>query len=248
MHAYMNIHIHICTCQFAMKTLAALHNIWGTRYLCVYAYVHEYIHTLWNYQEANLGSSGQVYCSSFYSTRAHTQRACDVCVCVCVCRERERERGRERDTYIHTYIHPYIHTYTRTGGNKISAAGAKSMAAALFYTPLMSLDISYNDLNSDGMMAIASALPFQTRLSTLNVRGNRIGLAGLSALLTGLRNPDVVTTFDLAENSICSGGMAALASWMYANTSLRDLDLSGNTVCAGEPNSGEDVDLVGFSR
>jgi len=67
------------------------------------------------------------------------------------------------------------------GNNGIRTVGANAVAAMVAVTGgLTALDLSFNDLNDDGVSAVCEAIQSnkETKLASLNFRNNGIGLVG----------------------------------------------------------------------
>ena len=76
-----------------------------------------------------------------------------------------------------------------TRSNRISRDGAAQLAKLLERDPpLTHLDLGYNRIENEGVMAIATALSnFNTTLKVLSVAGNSVRSKGLCALAASLR-------------------------------------------------------------
>lgn len=136
----------------------------------------------------------------------------------------------------------------RGAGNKIGLAGAKSLAAAFFHSPLVSIDISFNELGSEGMSLIAHSFPFQTRMTALNVQGNTIGVAGARNLASGLRTLSCLRALDVADNCLSSAGLEALCQCLSSNIGLASLNLCNNPIVSGEEIGGQDDRHAGLAK
>lgn len=135
--------------------------------------------------------------------------------------------------------------------NGLTAAGTKLLAAA---PPQLSrLDISRNELGSDGAQALGEALP-SLRIQSLAVGGTGLGAEGLTEVLRagGGRLTELVAdaagvgvdgarmlaraselaavrVLDLSKNELGSRGVAAVAASPHL-TNLRHLALDGNAI------------------
>eukprot|EP00281_Chroomonas_sp_CCMP1168_P016547 CAMPEP_0206217426 /NCGR_PEP_ID=MMETSP0047_2-20121206/3269_1 /ASSEMBLY_ACC=CAM_ASM_000192 /TAXON_ID=195065 /ORGANISM="Chroomonas mesostigmatica_cf, Strain CCMP1168" /LENGTH=682 /DNA_ID=CAMNT_0053639881 /DNA_START=103 /DNA_END=2147 /DNA_ORIENTATION=+ len=133
-------------------------------------------------------------------------------------------------------------------GNKIGMHGARSLAAALFHTPLVSLDSSFNELGAEGVSVISNAFTFQTCLATLSLRGNKMGLAGVRSLVQGLRMINCLQSLNLSENRLGSDSLEALCPCLQAHSGLTQLNLSGNALLALEETVGKAANHGGVTR
>ncbi|NDE14282.1 hypothetical protein EBZ80_05055 [bacterium] len=112
------------------------------------------------------------------------------------------------------------------GENRIRNGGA-SLAAGLAGCPaLRSLGLGMNDLDDNGITAVAGAFQSLTKLETLNLSGNRFGVAGTAAVADAFRYLPVLRTLDLSVNSLGSEGAAAVADALRHVPVLTSLDLS----------------------
>ena len=91
-------------------------------------------------------------------------------------------------------------------------------------TNMEHLDLSRNDINSDGAASLACALQYLTTLNDLYLSYNNIGPAGMTALSKGLLYRTYLTRLDLSHNDIdLEGAKAVITSLkgchhlLYAN-------------------------------
>jgi len=113
--------------------------------------------------------------------------------------------------------------------DRLAAPHAKAVAAALDgNTTIAELDLSYNNIDDEGVAALADALRRNRALLRLDLRGNDIGAAGCAALASALADPAgsaALTDLNLNGNPIGDDGAVALADMLRVNTTLLDLDV-----------------------
>ena len=83
------------------------------------------------------------------------------------------------------------------------------------------LDLSYNDINSDGAASLACALQYLTTLETLSLSHNNIGPDGMTALSKGLLYLTTLTRLDLSHNDIDLEGAKAVITSLKGCHHLR---------------------------
>ena len=127
----------------------------------------------------------------------------------------------------------------RGGGNRIGSLGMKSLSSALYWNPLVDVDLSYNELGLEGAQSLSIALCVNTSVTRLSLRGNHMGAAGVVSVC-GLfvRNCGIVT-LDLAENDADVDASDPLAKNLAFLTSLSHLDLSFNALTVRRGGIGE---------
>ena len=113
--------------------------------------------------------------------------------------------------------------------DRLAAPHAKAVAAALDgNTTIAELDLSYNNIDDEGVAALADALRRNRALLRLDLRGNDVGAAGCAALASALADPAgaaALTDLNLNGNPIGDDGAVALADMLRVNTTLLDLDV-----------------------
>ena len=115
--------------------------------------------------------------------------------------------------------------------NNIDSGGAVALVEGLkSCTNLQTLAISENNIGSDGVAALSQGLKFCTNLQTLAISENNIGSNGAAALSQGLKFCTNLRTLDISENNIASDGAAALSQGLKFCTNLRTLDISENNI------------------
>ena len=92
------------------------------------------------------------------------------------------------------------------------------------------LDLSHNDINSDGAASLACTLQFLTTLQKLYLSHNNIGPAGITALSKELLHLTNLRDLELSHNNIGPAGITALSKELLHLTNLRDLELSHNNI------------------
>eukprot|EP00770_Monocercomonoides_exilis_P006151 MONOS_6121.1-p1 / transcript=MONOS_6121.1 / gene=MONOS_6121 / organism=Monocercomonoides_exilis_PA203 / gene_product=unspecified product / transcript_product=unspecified product / location=Mono_scaffold00188:84866-85979(+) / protein_length=334 / sequence_SO=supercontig / SO=protein_coding / is_pseudo=false len=121
--------------------------------------------------------------------------------------------------------------------NSITERGGRDIGRMLNDTKLKDLDISWNELNDKGAIAITDALKQNTTLSKINMGTN--GLTGLVALqvaqiLTTSEKYQTLTSIDLSGNSLFDSktgdnGICAIFTALQANSGviLKELKMRG---------------------
>ena len=75
---------------------------------------------------------------------------------------------------------------------------------------IRNLDLTHNDINSDGAASLASALQYLTTLEGLYLSYNNIGPAGMTALSKGLLYLTILRRLNLSHNDIDFEGAKAV--------------------------------------
>ncbi|EKX46918.1 hypothetical protein GUITHDRAFT_70238, partial [Guillardia theta CCMP2712] len=86
--------------------------------------------------------------------------------------------------------------------NRIGSEGIKALMAGFFWTPLTTLDLSNNDLGSDGIKSFATAFSIHTTLLSLNLKGNHMGFHGMRSLVGMLVKHSRLTRLDVSDNNL----------------------------------------------
>ena len=120
------------------------------------------------------------------------------------------------------------------GSCKIFSPGATKIAAHLKTSSVTALNLEFNCIDSEGVVAIASALGGLTSLNLSEV--NRTGedsddMTGILALASALGESTRLTSLNLKGNCINVEAGKALAEAMQVNSTLVHLDLSSNRLC-----------------
>ena len=99
---------------------------------------------------------------------------------------------------------------------------------------LKTLNISYCDIDDQGMKSLASALEMNGSLEELDLSENdAVTGIGLTALGESLKRNRGLKTLDISYCSIDDQGMKSIASALEMNGSLEELDLSRNHAVTG---------------
>ena len=119
--------------------------------------------------------------------------------------------------------------------NNIGSDGAVALASAFQNCcQLQTLHLSDNSIGSDGAVALASACRNTSQLKNLYLRSNDIGPSGGSAFGAAFQVGSQLRLLDLSLNNICCEGAVGLASGLRGNKLLEDLDLHHNNIsCTG---------------
>ena len=120
--------------------------------------------------------------------------------------------------------------------NKITSQGARKLAELLQTnnTRVKKLDLSYNDLGDDGVIAIAHALRSNTTLTTLNLTRTNIGDRAALAMIEALSHNQALSHLHICNRNITDQTTLALAEYLKNNHTLVEL----NFVCNGITNQG----------
>jgi Ran GTPase-activating protein (RanGAP) involved in mRNA processing and transport len=138
----------------------------------------------------------------------------------------------------------------RTCGDYIGgSAGAKHVAKMLGVNGgLTALDLSFNELNDDGVSAVCEAIQSnkETKLASLNMGANGIGPVGAKSVAALVAITGALTRVDVRYNNIAGDGAAQLAAAVLGNlkiemfneipikemraNSITELDLNGKDV------------------
>ena len=114
------------------------------------------------------------------------------------------------------------------GGNALGPKGAIMVAEMIQIKPsLQHLDLRFNDICDEGMIAIADAIP-NTSIKYLYLEGNEITNIGCEALAKALLGNSTMEELFLGANSIGPKGAASLAMVITSNKTLRKLYVDGN--------------------
>ena len=97
-------------------------------------------------------------------------------------------------------------------------------------TNLQTLDISGNEIDSDGAVALAEGLKSCINLQILDISLNNITSVGATALVEGLKSFANLQQLVIGSNNIYSEGAAALAEGLKSCTNLQTLDISRNNI------------------
>ena len=116
--------------------------------------------------------------------------------------------------------------------NRIGAQGMAALSGGLFWTPLVVLDMSFNDLEAEGSEKLALVLSIHTSLTEISLRGNGMGTSGVRAVMGSLVKHQQLRVLDLADNCINAEGLKWVAEGLPLLTSLERLSLSCNQLVA----------------
>ena len=122
-------------------------------------------------------------------------------------------------------------------GNNISPVGATAVAAMVAVTGgLTALDLSFNDLNDEGVSAVCKAIQSnkETRLVSLNFKNNGIGPGGANAVAAMVAVTGALTSLNLSNNELCgltfiggtytAVGIKAIANALRSNGALTKIE------------------------
>jgi len=115
--------------------------------------------------------------------------------------------------------------------NNLQSEGVVAIAKTLaINNVLKELDLGHNDIGPEGATVLAEALETNETLQVLRLSHNFIGVEGATALAKALERNKALKELSLADNSIRSEGAVALAKALKTNITLRSLDLSENEI------------------
>ena len=124
--------------------------------------------------------------------------------------------------------------YLNIAGNNLGPGARNLLQCFKYFIYLQELDLSENDIGSDGAVALASACRNTSQLKKLNLQSNNIGPSGGSAFGAALQVGSQLRHFDLSYNNISCEGAVGLASGLRGNELLEDLYLHQNNIsCTG---------------
>ena len=93
------------------------------------------------------------------------------------------------------------------------------------------LDISKNDISSEGFLFAESFLKSTSSLHTLNLEQNLLGSKGMLLLADFLSLNSSIRTLNIAYNGIQEEGIANLSTLIAKNTKIISLFVGGNYIC-----------------
>ena len=116
------------------------------------------------------------------------------------------------------------------GGNCMGSQGILALSSSLKYRecPIEALSLPDNEIDDNGVRAVATSLQSNVNLRELFLHGNRIGSAGVTCLASALRQNQTLKSLDLSNNCIGDDGARALSEALVDNTSLTTLILGDN--------------------
>lgn len=116
--------------------------------------------------------------------------------------------------------------------NDLQDEGLSALAASLVHNKMLRhLDLRSNGISDQAVLSLQGILASNTSLSTLVLSDNNIGDLGITALSRGLANATCnLRMLDLSENEICVKGATALSKSLRTNKRLQDLNLSFNPI------------------
>ena len=106
-------------------------------------------------------------------------------------------------------------TKLNVAGNNISPVGATAVAAMVAVTGgLTALDLSFNDLNDDGVSTVCDAIQSnkETKLASLNMGANSIGPIGAKSVAAMVAVTGALIECDLSNNAMGEEGKASILS------------------------------------
>ena len=109
-------------------------------------------------------------------------------------------------------------------------SGVVALAVALNYSPLQSLDLSYNhiSLNHHGLHKLACAIEANTTLQSMHLSGNNFNSIEGIMIANALRINNSLILLSISDNEISDFGMYTFCTMLYFNTTIKQLDVSSN--------------------
>ena len=110
-------------------------------------------------------------------------------------------------------------------------SGVVALAAALNYSALQSLDLSYNYfifLYHYGVHKLACAIEANTTLQSMHLSGNNLNSIKGIMIANALRINNSLILLNISDNEISDLGMYTFCTMLYFNTTLKQLDVSSN--------------------
>ena len=92
------------------------------------------------------------------------------------------------------------------------------------------LDLSHNDIASDGAQALANLLSVSRSVTDFNLRGNNMGNRGVDAIAGVLKKHTSLRLLNPGENGILEKGAEVLAGVLKENRSITHLELRFNNI------------------
>eukprot|EP00911_Craspedida_sp_UC1_P002815 UC1_evm1s2060 len=111
--------------------------------------------------------------------------------------------------------------------NPITTAGAAEALGSLLAKnkSLVTLDLSYTDLDEEAAKHLSSGLLVNSSLRTLRLRGCKIGDGGNLSLAGALQVNTTLENLDVGETDAAIGSLIAYCTVLHQNTTLRSLNL-----------------------
>ena len=130
--------------------------------------------------------------------------------------------------------------------NRIGAQGMKTISAGLFWTPLVVLDMSYNDLGTEGANSLALVLSIHTSLTEVRLCGNMMGSVGVRAMMGSLVKHQQLRVLDLSDNKMNSEAFKYVCEGLLLLTAIEKLSIGHNRLVAAKDILTSSVDYEGI--
>ena len=115
--------------------------------------------------------------------------------------------------------------------NNIGSEGTKCLARGILECPILSkLDLDKNEIGPDGIVELAEGLTCCDDLQFLSLSHNNAGSAGAAALAQGLKSCNQLQTLILQNCNLSLDGIVALAESFVCWRKLTTLNLSDNGI------------------
>lgn len=116
--------------------------------------------------------------------------------------------------------------------NQIESEGAQAVGGMLSQVPLQTLSLSSNPLGNSGLQAFNQAIASHPFLTTLSLNDCLIRKSGVQEMVALLRKLPNLKHLELGRNQLEDAGTIALAEELKNHQSLTDLDLHSNNISA----------------
>ena len=114
--------------------------------------------------------------------------------------------------------------------NEITSNGAKEIATAIrVNTTLEKLDLSHNEISNDGVSFISDGLK-NNSLKEVNISRNKITGEGAQYIADAIRMNTILVKLDLSCNEISNDGASFISDSLKNNNSLKEVNISRNKI------------------
>lgn len=119
-------------------------------------------------------------------------------------------------------------TVLRFAYNTMKKSGAHALATVMVNNPVRILDLSHNQIGSEGTNLVAGIAKLAPMLKELNLSGNRIGNKGIIFIALMLKETKSLEKLDISANNISNFG--DLIDAIHENTTLVEINLAANPI------------------
>ena len=115
--------------------------------------------------------------------------------------------------------------------NEITSNGVKEIATAIrVNTTLEKLDLSHNKISNDGVNFISDGLKNNNSLKEVNISRNKITSEGAQYIADAIRINTTLVKLDLSCNEISDDGVNFISDGFKNNNSLKEVNISRNMI------------------